>query len=421
MHKKNKAFTLIEIVTCISILAIVSLFIVIMYSESLKKGRDSQRKLDINNISSAFEAYYYDSGRYPRVEEFNTDGTLCNFDEECTRIYMEKIPKDPSSKKSYFYETDENGRHYVLYSAIENVNDKGNGVKQEGYQGYCDPFPCRYAKASTNIDVETYIASTLPMVSSQSKKETMTLTATPIPTPITTVAPSSTMEIVLTTTSTPSITSVQSPTPVPSPEVLINQDYFDITYDGLSSNIYYPMFKYQTFDLRCPKGYGVRDIRVKNKDTSRKDVKFMGCSFNEWSFRNDYGAACAFAADSPFQGKLIITCDKAYFNLTSLTPSQISNTNIDILPPLFHLGEWMGQMTDKINDQQQGLSVSCPVGYKATNITCTTHFINYTLFNILYQIEGLISMEVDSVRTASCKYDAKNSFTATVSTICEKQ
>ncbi|MCX6732708.1 MAG: prepilin-type N-terminal cleavage/methylation domain-containing protein [Candidatus Roizmanbacteria bacterium] len=400
MRRKYSGFTLIELMICMMVLAVLALLIVATYSESLKRGRDGQRKTDLTNIGTAFEAYYYDSGRYPRVEEFNVDGMLCNTSDDCAQIYMEKIPKDPSSKQSYYYETDENGTHYILYSTIENRNDNGNGVKQEGYPGDCNPSPCRYAKASTNVDTTSYIANSVPMVSGLLKK------AAPTSSPTSMILPT---------------VIVQTITPTPSPEVSMNQDYFDVTYDGLSSNIYYPMFKYQTLDVRCPKGYGVRDIRVKNKDNSRKDVKFMGCSFNVWATNNEYGAACEFAADSPFHGELIITCDKAYFNIMSFTPSQISNTPTSSLPRLFHLGEWFGQTSEKINDQQQGVSVDCPTGYKATNITCSTHFINYTLFNFQYQIEGLVSMDNDSVRTASCKYDAKNSFTISLSTICEKQ
>jgi general secretion pathway protein G len=405
---KKTGFTLIEVIVVILILTTLSTLIIFAYMTSLKRGRDSTRKSDIRNISTALELYYEDIGRYPIASAFSLGNILCNESEGCTQVYMQKVPKDPLSKKSYYYETDQDGTYFVLYSGLEIPDDKGDGVNQDGYLGSCSPSPCKFGVGSTNADLVTLAeASNAPATPpGQLKKEA---TPTPTATPIPTLTPTSSL--------TPTI-GIPQITVAPTPGDLNN---FEIKYEGLSSNTYYPMFKYQTLDVRCPKGYGVRDIQVKSKDISRKDVKFMGCSLNSWSYRNDLGAACAFAADSPFDGQMSIVCDREYFNISLYKQSQVSDQNASSLPDMFYLGDFTPQLTKSSNGQQQELSVTCPAGYKATDITCTTHFINYTWLNYFYQIEGLVSMQVDSVRTATCKYDAKNSFFAWITTVCKRR
>lgn len=405
----KKGFTLIEMIVVILLLAVLSTLVTFAYLSSLKRGRDSKRKSDIKNISTALELYSSDMNHYPIVSGFGLGDVLCNEENGCTQFYMKQVPKDPLSKKPYYYETDENGTYYVLYSGLETLGDVGARVDQSGYFGDCNPSPCRYGLASTNADLVTIAEADVGMIPPGQLKNHPT--STPAPSPNITLTP--------TLSNDPTPTFEVPPviiTPTPA-----NLDYFEIKYEGPSSNIYYPMFKYQTLDLKCPKGYGVRDIRVKNKDNARSDVKFMGCTLNEWSYRNDLGAACTFAADSPFNGEMSITCDKEYFSITLYNQSQISDQNTNSLPEMFYLGDFMPQLTKSSNGQQQELSVTCPTGYKATDITCTTHFINYTLMNYIYQIEGLVSMQVDSVRTATCKYQAANSFYAWITTVCKKQ
>jgi len=108
-HFKNSAgFTLIEIIVVIAILALLATLIVGNYLNSLKKSRDAKRKTDISNIASALELFYTDMNRYPLTSEFYSRSTLCD-PENCTTIYMQKIPTDPLSRKPYAYVTDEYG------------------------------------------------------------------------------------------------------------------------------------------------------------------------------------------------------------------------------------------------------------------------------------------------------------------------
>lgn len=142
----KKAFTLIELMIVIAILAILASLISGNFITSLQKGRDAKRKGDLQQIQKALEMYYEDNREYPEaggtVGELDLNGgtDLCHPDGCDTKIYMAKLPKDPTSKCAYYYvhktALDSNGEGYELYSAIENTNDVGEGIKltDEGVQ-----------------------------------------------------------------------------------------------------------------------------------------------------------------------------------------------------------------------------------------------------------------------------------------------
>ncbi len=110
---KKKAFTLLELLIVIIILGVLSSFITSNFFTSLKKGRDARRKGDLEQIQRALELYYEDKRIYPTEISFGQSLT----DTETGKIYMNKIPNDPSGN-SYHYESD--GTYYKLYACLEN-------------------------------------------------------------------------------------------------------------------------------------------------------------------------------------------------------------------------------------------------------------------------------------------------------------
>ncbi|GIW64933.1 MAG: hypothetical protein KatS3mg092_0866 [Patescibacteria group bacterium] len=110
---KKKAFTLLELLIVIIILGVLSSFITSNFLISLKKGRDARRKGDLEQIQRALELYYEDKRAYPSNISFGQSLT----DTETGKIYMNKIPNDPSGN-SYKYESD--GTYYKLYACLEN-------------------------------------------------------------------------------------------------------------------------------------------------------------------------------------------------------------------------------------------------------------------------------------------------------------
>jgi len=151
----KKGFSLIELMIVIAILAILAGMITGNFINSLKKGRDTERKGDLHQIQSALEFYYHDYQAYPTPDSAHglPFGSAL---EKGTTTYMKKLPQDPASEYSYYYHSDADGSFYALYSIIENNQDAGDRVSQNGYENTdCSEDGtntlCKYGVASPNI------------------------------------------------------------------------------------------------------------------------------------------------------------------------------------------------------------------------------------------------------------------------------
>ncbi len=139
MNTKKSGFTLIELMVVMVILGMLAVLISGNFFNSLKRGRDTRRKTDIQNIQKAFEVYYEDMGRFP-PDDILGETKVCYHNGtsyDCDRkVYMQTLPTDPSIG-TYVYETDPEGTYYKLYSCIENEKDISSGVLSSG--GVQDP------------------------------------------------------------------------------------------------------------------------------------------------------------------------------------------------------------------------------------------------------------------------------------------
>ena len=152
----KKGFTFIELMIVMAILAILAGIITGNVINSLKKGRDTERKADLHQIQNALELYYHDHRAYPTPQSppglsFGTGGL-----EDGTTIYMKELPNDPNNTYRYYYTGSSEGSFYSLYSIVENGQDEGKGVSQSGYAGTdCGNggtgIECKYGVASPNI------------------------------------------------------------------------------------------------------------------------------------------------------------------------------------------------------------------------------------------------------------------------------
>ena len=160
MKMKRHAFTLIELLLVIALLAILALLMMGNFNTSLKRGRDAQRKNDLSALQKALESYYEDNKTYPTSTDiFNKELSYVSFGTNKT-TYMIKTPQDPISKYTYIYapEPPVNGKssYYYLYSYLENSLDAGSGVSQTGYStgAKCDSakttLNCLYYVGSSN-------------------------------------------------------------------------------------------------------------------------------------------------------------------------------------------------------------------------------------------------------------------------------
>ena len=137
---KKKGFTLVELMVVIVIMGILVTIGTFAFQSSQKKSRDSRRKSDLNQVTKALEMYNTDVGVYPAggtvgtvdagkiIGCVNASGTTvtCSWGSGFTNalksvVYMVKLPKDPNSSQTYYYERIGNG--YRLYGRLENAED----------------------------------------------------------------------------------------------------------------------------------------------------------------------------------------------------------------------------------------------------------------------------------------------------------
>ena len=148
---------MIELLTVIGILGILSIFVMGNFTRSLLKARDSRRKQDLDQVRSALDIYYAKHESYPLNSGTYglpwgsplTDGT---------RTFMEKLPNDPQDDKTYFYASD--GFYYQLFSCLENTQDleyRTLGATPEGTIPDCDAGcenVCHYGVSSSNSQIQ---------------------------------------------------------------------------------------------------------------------------------------------------------------------------------------------------------------------------------------------------------------------------
>ncbi len=160
MSSHKKAFTLIEMMIVIAIIAILATLAIANFAGSIQKSRDGRRKSDLASIQKALELYYGDSNTYPATMPAvgycwyaGGSGSTCAAN---TSIYMVKYPGDPKTGSAYTY-CGVSG-NYQIYATLENKNDPQIiPVASLNYQCGASP-PCVigatsycYAVSSPNI------------------------------------------------------------------------------------------------------------------------------------------------------------------------------------------------------------------------------------------------------------------------------
>lgn len=118
----NDAFTLIELIIVMALMAILATAIWGNFFTSLTKGRDSRRKQDLDAVSKAVELYYNDAKAYPLPALIQWGFAFSN-ENNSSVIYMQKLPQDPGypTSESYCYISD--GTYYKMYANLENTDD----------------------------------------------------------------------------------------------------------------------------------------------------------------------------------------------------------------------------------------------------------------------------------------------------------
>ncbi len=127
IKKFGRGFTLIELLIAISIIGILSSFLLANFIGVRQRARDGVRKSDLRQIQSALELYRSDKGSYPS-SLYPSSGNQCGvaFQESSSPpvVYMQKLPCDPSTGSIYTYTVSSPcTASYCVTACLENKND----------------------------------------------------------------------------------------------------------------------------------------------------------------------------------------------------------------------------------------------------------------------------------------------------------
>ena len=167
----RKAFTLVELLVVISIMAILTIVTVSQFRTARKRANDVARKGDLNAVAKALQLYFADYGVMPddKVDGVVTGMIVINnksieWDDEfkdastTPYTYMIKLPfENTIGWPQYCYKTDTAKKKYALFAKLEVSSDKeckdvdGNSIGDYscgGVSGYC------YATVSPNTSLD---------------------------------------------------------------------------------------------------------------------------------------------------------------------------------------------------------------------------------------------------------------------------
>lgn len=131
---KNKGgFTLIELLVVISILAILTALLLPNLVGIRERGRDSRRKSELRELSSALRLYYNDYQSYPASSSDTIMGCGADGDAACSvgnsfvaggNTYMQEVPEYTG------YAQTDSGEGFDLWVTLENGSDQDIGESQ---------------------------------------------------------------------------------------------------------------------------------------------------------------------------------------------------------------------------------------------------------------------------------------------------
>ena len=157
--QRKKAFTLIELVVVITILAILSVVGFISYSDNMNGVRDSVRVNDIEKLQIDLKSHKQKEGAYPlpinpiNITNSGTviyEGVLAN---GIISNVLSNIPKDPRSNNWYWYSTTTNRQQFQIALTLENIDIPTALVKGDYKSVMKNLFPTLLLAVTANTDV----------------------------------------------------------------------------------------------------------------------------------------------------------------------------------------------------------------------------------------------------------------------------
>ena len=129
MNPQKNAFTLVELIVVITILAILWTIAFISLQWYSKDARDSIRISDISSIKTSLELFHLNSGKYPlpddkQIVDYSTETLWYQWNFWTTVISslsrsMSEVPTDPLTAKKYIFSVANNKNEFEILSLLE--------------------------------------------------------------------------------------------------------------------------------------------------------------------------------------------------------------------------------------------------------------------------------------------------------------
>lgn len=118
----KKAFTLLEMLIVLGIIAVILSVLTVSFSTAQKKSRDAKRKSDLKSLQSALEQYYSTCG-YVYPTSLPSDGISCG-----GNVIISTIPVDPKTITPYVFSPTGGGSGFSICS---------DSIESESITGFC--------------------------------------------------------------------------------------------------------------------------------------------------------------------------------------------------------------------------------------------------------------------------------------------
>lgn len=142
-----------EILIVVTLLSIIAVVLISAFKPGtqIAKARDARRKSDLQKLKNPLEDYYNDNKCYPDPSLLDCKLPVDNPGSKF-QPYKDKVPCDPETGKSYYYESPDCNTYY-FYVKLENENDPA--IAEAGCTSGCGPVPFNWGISSPNTSLTT--------------------------------------------------------------------------------------------------------------------------------------------------------------------------------------------------------------------------------------------------------------------------